>query len=160
MCVPRFSIFVFLIKQSYSARTPSANKHRALRGQSCEWLSDAIIQTLSIRTFLMWSGVPDCRISSDCVFSIYNRVNSEAALTSMMISVSGSHLLLYSWLARFSFLFLAIHLTLFFSKSFFLTGCDFDSQQLILGWHFVFCFFPVGLRTAHRKETGKFRWKG
>ncbi len=88
-----YHIFLFL---GFFNKTAEPCHIRALKGQSYKWLSDAIKQTHSTRTFLMQSGVPNCRISPDCVLCIYNGVNSEAALTSMVISVAGSHLLLYS----------------------------------------------------------------
>ena len=67
--------------------------------------SDAIIQTLSSLKCLMQIGFPARRIPSDCVSSIYNGVYSAAAVTSMAISVAGSHLLLYSRPAQFPFCF-------------------------------------------------------
>lgn len=86
MCTTFFFFFLFFSKLSYSARTQSA-----LKGQSCQWLSDSIIWTYSASKFMTWSSFPDCHISSDCVPSIYNVVSSKVALTSMVISVTGSN---------------------------------------------------------------------
>lgn len=117
----------------------------------------------SVRRFLLWvsvhfvmqSGVPACRISSDCVLPIYDGVNSEAALTSKVISVAGSHLLLYSWLAQFP---LCPGLTEWDSRlsplSISLAGTLIHNSSFWVG-----TLFSAGLGRHTGRKRGKFRWK-
>lgn len=107
---------------------------------------------------LMWSATPDRRISADRVLSIYNGVDSEAALTSMVISEAGSHLLLYSWPARFPFFF-GHGLTIIIKNvtrdprlSFHSYGHGLCFITALFGLAHSF-FFSVGFRTAQRNRV-------